>query len=72
MSSVDTFIERAEKIYNNFKKAPALAHKAQREGRALLKQFEKDLKAKGLEAPARVKRNRKLSTTFSRQRRSSA
>ena len=54
MSSVDTFIERAERIYEKFRKAPALTLKAQREGRALLKQFEKYLEARGLEAPARA------------------
>jgi hypothetical protein len=71
MSSVDTFIQRAERIYEQFRKAPNLTHKAQREGRALLKQFEKNLKARGLKAPARMKQRPKAQH-YSRQRRPGA
>ena len=59
MSSVDSFIERAERICEKFRRAPAFALKARREGRALLKQFEEYLKARGLEAPARARRGLK-------------
>ena len=71
MSSVDTFIQRAERICEKFRKAPTVAHKAQREGRALLKQFERYLKARGLKAPTRVKQRPKAQH-YSRQRRSCA
>jgi hypothetical protein len=67
MSSVDTFIQRAERIYEKFRKAPTLTHKAQREARALLKQFEKHLKARGLKAPTRVKQRPKAQH-YNRQR----
>jgi hypothetical protein len=69
MSSVDTFIQQAEIIVEKSRKVPTLAFKTQREGRALLKQFEKFLKARGLEAPARMRRVPKAQHC-SRQRRS--
>jgi hypothetical protein len=59
MSSVDTFIKRAERICDRFRKAPALTLKAREEGRTLLKQFEKYLETKGLEAPVKARRGLK-------------
>ena len=59
MSSVDSFIERAERTCEKFRKAPAFASKARREGRLLLNQFEEYLKARGLDAPVRARRGLK-------------
>ena len=71
MSSVENFIERAERIYEKFRKAPALTVKAQTECRALLKQFEKYLIAKGLDAPVTARRGFKAQH-YGRRFRSSA
>ncbi len=57
MSTVDAFIERAEKIYEKFGKAQTVSVKARREGRVLLEQFEKFLKIEGLEVPEKAKRS---------------
>ncbi len=56
MSTVDAFIERAEKIYEKFGKAQAVSVNARRESRVLLEQLEKFLKIEGLEVPETTKR----------------
>ena len=71
MSNVDTFIEQAERIVEKVRKTPTLTLKAQKEGRLLLRQFEKYLKGKGLGASTRMELGPKVQH-YSRQRRSSA
>jgi hypothetical protein len=48
--NVDAFIEQATKIADKFKRNPNLSMEAKQEARALLRQFEEYLEARGLKA----------------------
>ena len=51
MVNVDTFIEKATRIADKFKKNPRLSVEAKQEAGVLLRQFEEYLEARGLQAP---------------------